>query len=175
MHPQLQLIDDRIVQITSVLDDSHLLQRPSGKWCAAEIFEHLSLSYSGTAKGAGRVLAAGKPTATKPTAKQRLLRSVVIGLGFMPGGRQAPNGVVPTGKLGGVESVSKIRADLRQMDELLSKCEQRFGSAVALMDHPIFGPLNLTQWRKFHLVHGLHHLKQVQERCATGSRPSALR
>jgi hypothetical protein len=172
MHPQLQRIDDRIVELTAGLSDSRLLQHPTGKWCAAEIFEHLALSYSGTAKGASRVLAAEKPIATTATAKQRLLRFVVVGLGFIPGGRQAPKGVVPTGKLGALESVTRIRADLRQMDELLSQCEQRFGSSVALMDHPIFGPLNLSQWRKFHLVHGLHHLKQVQERCTEGARAS---
>jgi hypothetical protein len=30
-----------------------------------------------------------------------------------------------------------------------------------LLDHPILGPLNATQWRKLHLVHGRHHLKQL--------------
>jgi hypothetical protein len=30
------------------------------------------------------------------------------------------------------------------------------------LDHPILGPLTGGQWRKFHLVHGLHHVKQIR-------------
>jgi hypothetical protein len=30
------------------------------------------------------------------------------------------------------------------------------------LDHPILGPFSIAQWRKFHLVHGLHHVKQIQ-------------
>ncbi|MGZ7099671.1 MAG: DUF1569 domain-containing protein [Candidatus Angelobacter sp.] len=30
------------------------------------------------------------------------------------------------------------------------------------MDHPVLGPLTAAEWRKFHLVHGLHHVKQIR-------------
>jgi hypothetical protein len=25
----------------------------------------------------------------------------------------------------------------------------------------VLGPLSMQQWRKFHLIHGRHHLKQI--------------
>jgi hypothetical protein len=35
------------------------------------------------------------------------------------------------------------------------------------MDHPFLGPLTASQWRKFHLVHGRHHARQIRERMKT--------
>jgi hypothetical protein len=48
------------------------------------------------------------------------------------------------------------------MDEAIAQCESRFGKQNRLLDHPILGPLTGRQWRKFHWVHGHHHLKQIQ-------------
>jgi len=31
-----------------------------------------------------------------------------------------------------------------------------------VMEHPFLGPFSIAQWRKFHLRHGMHHLKQIQ-------------
>jgi hypothetical protein len=47
------------------------------------------------------------------------------------------------------------------MDIVIARCEERLGSGVKLLDHPALVPLNGVQWRKFHLVHGLHHRKQL--------------
>jgi hypothetical protein len=46
------------------------------------------------------------------------------------------------------------------MDEMITKCEARLGRGQ-LLDHLILGPLTGAQWRKFHLVHGRHHVKQI--------------
>jgi hypothetical protein len=32
------------------------------------------------------------------------------------------------------------------------------------LDHPFIGPLTADQWRKFHWVHGRHHIRQMQDR-----------
>jgi len=48
-----------------------------------------------------------------------------------------------------------------EMDAVIAQCEARFGHRVALLDHPILGPLTARQWKKFHLVHGMHHRKQL--------------
>jgi uncharacterized protein DUF1569 len=48
------------------------------------------------------------------------------------------------------------------MDAIIAQCEARFGPQVKLLDHPILGPLSATQFRKLHLVHGQHHLKQLR-------------
>jgi hypothetical protein len=49
------------------------------------------------------------------------------------------------------------------MEELIRRCEVQFGEKTKIMDHPFIGPLSGRQWRKFHLVHGRHHIKQIQE------------
>ena len=42
------------------MTEEQLRWHPEGKWCAAEVLEHLYLSYTGTIKGLERVLGAGK-------------------------------------------------------------------------------------------------------------------
>ena len=131
-----------------------------GKWCAAEVLEHLYLSYTGTINGFERVMASGKPLASRASMAHRALTFVVVGLGHMPAGRKAPAIVEPRGLP--VEQVrNEIGAKLVAMDTTIVQCEARFGRKVKLRDHPILGPLTATQWRKLHLVHGRHHQKQL--------------
>jgi hypothetical protein len=63
------------------------------------------------------------------------------------------------------EFAEKISA----MDAVIAKAEERFGSQIPLVDHPILGPLRAAQWRKFHWVHGRHHLKQLERLRAAAS------
>jgi len=58
--------------------------------------------------------------------------------------------------------LSEIALKIAEMDDCIARCEQKLGSRPALLDHPILGPLTGSQWRKFHLVHGLHHAKQIR-------------
>jgi hypothetical protein len=50
------------------------------------------------------------------------------------------------------------------MDEIIRRAEQRYGRRTRLVDHPVLGPLTARQWRKFHWVHGRHHVAQILER-----------
>jgi hypothetical protein len=131
-----------------------------GKWCAAEVLEHLYLTYAGTIKGFEKVITSGKPLATRASMAQRALTFVVVGLGHMPAGRKAPAMVLPRG-LPTEQVRNEIGAKLVAMDAIIAQCEARFGRQVKLLDHPIGGPLTAPQWRKLHLVHGQHHLKQL--------------
>jgi hypothetical protein len=146
--------------LAGLSSDEMIWHRP-GKWCAAEVLEHLYLTYSGTVKGFERVAAAGKSLATAATWRQRCRALVVVGLGYMPHGRKAPQMTQPRG-LPPEKVQMEIIAVLRQMDEIITRCETALGSRDQLLDHPILGPLTAAQWRKFHLVHGLHHVKQIR-------------
>jgi Protein of unknown function (DUF1569) len=131
-----------------------------GKWCAAEVLEHLFLTYTGTTRGFEKVIARGTPLATRPSLAQRVLTFVVVKLGYMPAGREAPGIVQPKGLP--VEHVrNEIWAKLAEMDAIIARCEARFGRHVKLLDHPILGALTAAQWRTLHLVHGRHHQKQL--------------
>jgi hypothetical protein len=142
------------------MSSEQLSWHPPGKWCAAELLEHLYLTYTGTIKGFERVLGKGKPLASRASVAQRALTFVVMGLGRMPAGRKAPAIVMPKG-LPAEEVRNEIGAKIVAMDAIIGQCEARFGRRVPLLDHPILGPLNATQWRKLHVVHGQHHLKQL--------------
>ena len=57
----------------------------------------------------------------------------------------------------------EIGPRISAMDDLIAQCEARFGKRTRVLDHPFLGPLTARQWRKFHWVHGRHHLKQIQK------------
>jgi hypothetical protein len=144
-----------------------------GKWSAAELLEHLYLTYTGTIKGFERVLAAGKPLASRASLSQRMRTFVVVGLGHMPGGVKAPAVVVPIGlPLDKVRS--EISAKIEAMDAIIAQCEARFGHRVRVLDHPILGPLTAPQWRKLHVVHGRHHHKQLLALRKSATRQTGL-
>lgn len=132
---------------------------PAEKWCAAQVLEHLYLTYTRTIKGFERVLAAGKPIAGRATVKQSLRTLVVLLFNHLPNGRKAPKQTVPRGI--DPETVrGEVVQKLEVMDGIVAQCEARFGHGRVL-DHPILGPLTAAQWRKFHWIHGHHHIKQI--------------
>jgi len=138
---------------------------PPEKWCVDEVLEHLYLTYTGTIRGFTRALEAGKLLAVRATLVQRARILLVVRLGYMPEGRKAPTGVVPRGLAG--ETLSKeIGGKIAEMDEIIGRCERELGGGKfrgrAILEHPILGPLTAGQWRKFHLVHGMHHVKQIR-------------
>ena len=140
-----------------------LAQAPAGKWSAAQILEHLLLTYQNTNRGLAKCLAQGAPLATRGTLKHRLAALLVVNLGYLPGGRKAPERVTPRG-MPPEEVQQAIAPELQKMDSGLDACERRFGARTKIMDHLFLGPLTANEWRKFHWVHGRHHARQIRER-----------
>jgi hypothetical protein len=160
MDRRLNKLKESLQSAVEGMSSEQLSWHPPAKWCAAELLEHLYLTYTGTIKGFERVLGKGKPLASRASVAQRALTFFVMGLGRMPAGRKAPAIVIPKG-LPAEEVRNEIGAKIVAMDAIIGQCEARFGRRVPLLDHPILGPLNATQWRKLHVVHGQHHLKQL--------------
>src|SRR4026209_405770 len=97
-------MDPRLVKLSKTLESAvqgmsseQLRWHLPGKWCAAEVLEHLYLTYTGTTRGFERVIASGKPLATRPSIAHRLATFVVVGLRHMPAGRKAPAVALPKG------------------------------------------------------------------------------
>ena len=163
MDSHLERLQQAIASATRGITADELTRHAEGKWCAAEILEHLYLTYSGTQNAFERCLKAGKPLAGVPTFKQRVAATAVTDFGYFPRGRKSPDQVLPRGM--SVEKVvAEIGPQIAAMDELITQCEQRYGSRTRVLDHPVLGPLTARQWRKFHLAHGRHHVKQIWER-----------
>ena len=142
---------------------SALAQAPAGKWNAVQILEHLFLTYKNTNRGMAKCLEQGVPLATRATLRQRVATLLVVKLGYLPGGRQAPERSTPRG-MPPEEVLRAIVPELQKMGLDLNECERRFGSRIKIMDHPFLGPLTAGEWRKFHCVHGRHHARQIRER-----------
>jgi hypothetical protein len=159
--PHLQRLQEEIAAAVAGLSEEQLIRHPPGKWCAAEVLEHLYLTYTGTVKGFERVAEAGKPLATTQTWTQRGRTLIVVALGYLPSGREAPPVARPRGLLP-EKVLAEIGPKIAEMDGNIARCEEKFGSRLKLLDHPILGPLTGAQWKKFHLVHGLHHVKQIK-------------
>ena len=160
MDPRLEKLRGNLESAVEGMSSEQLSWHLPGKWCAAEVLEHLYLSYAATVAGFERVMSKGKPLASRASMVHRALTFVVVGLGHLPTGRKAPAFIQPKGL-----PVEKVRNEMGEkiaaMDAIIAQCEARFGRHVKLLDHPFLGPLNATQWRKLHLVHGRHHEKQL--------------
>ena len=115
------------------------------------------------AKAFERCLQAGKPLAGVPTFQQRVATTAVTQFGYFPDGRKSPDQVLPRGA-SAEKIVAEIGPQIAAMDKIIAQCEERYGSRTKILDHPVLGPLTARQWRKFHLAHGRHHVKQIQER-----------
>ena len=163
MNTHLERLRRELEDVARSLTETAMAQAPAGKWNSAQILEHLYLTYKNTNKGIAKRLEAGAPTATTPAMKHRLGTLMVVGLGHLPGGWKAPERAVPQG-MPTEDVLSVIFAEIEQMDSGLKECERRFGIKTKLMDHPFLGPLTANQWRKFHWVHGRHHVRQIRER-----------
>ncbi len=161
MDSHLQEIRDRLTKVTAGMTVADLARHPEGKWCAGEVLEHLSLTYSATARALQKCLDTGQSGATKSTVYQRLGTFLITRLGIFPGGRQAPEIVRPKG-VPPETVLPTLLVHLSAMDRVLAQCEEKFGRSCSLGNHPVLGPLTVHQWRRFHLIHARHHAAQVE-------------
>lgn len=161
MDPYLKQLREEIAASVEGLSPAQLRWHRRGKWNIIEILEHLYLTYTGTLKGLSRSLASGAPSILKPTLKHRLQCLVVLGFGYLPAGREAPRFSRPKG-LSPETVVEGIGSKIAEMDEALTRYATQFGAHRKVLSHTFLGPFSIDQWRKFHLVHGRHHLKQIR-------------
>jgi hypothetical protein len=163
MHPHLETCLSAVLAATKGAGDECNARRDPAKWSVAEVVEHLSRAYSGTAKGFERCIEKGGPLAGTTTFKQRLSQFVVINLGLFPEGRQAPKQIIPTGEIALDAVLEATRKNLAWLDDAAIKTRNALGTGKMLA-HPILGALSVDEWLAFHVVHTHHHAKQIRER-----------
>jgi hypothetical protein len=163
MDSYLERLEGELESATVGATAAALEQAPAGKWNAAQVLEHLFLTYKNTNKGIDKCLENGAPLATGATFRHRIGTLLVVRFGYLPGGRKAPERATPRGM--GAEAVRQvIFPEIQRMESGLRECESTFGPKTKIMDHPILGPLTAAEWRKFHWVHGRHHARQIRQR-----------
>ena len=80
MNSSCQRIHEVIHASAAGMTAEQLEWHREGKWSAAEIIEHLALTYSGSKIGMDRCTDGDKPSARTPTAKDRLSTFLVVTL-----------------------------------------------------------------------------------------------
>jgi hypothetical protein len=137
---------------------------PPGRWSSQQIIEHLLLTYCSTETAINARLVKRTPTRAQSTVQQRIFQYAVTRCGYFPTGREAPSIVTPqsnTSQFSGEQLTHATAERLEHLDVLLAEAEALFGPHTRCASHAVIGPLNIDQWRMFHLVHGRHHLKQI--------------
>jgi len=163
MDSYLERLGRELEETIRGLSLEQLVRAPAGKWNSGQILEHLFLTYKGTNAALQKCLDQNAPLVSPAQWNKRVGKLLVVGLGYMPGGRKSPERVAPRG-MPAEEVRQAIATELQRMTARLEDCERRFGARVKILDHTFLGPLTSQQWRKFHWVHGRHHLRQVRKR-----------
>ena len=165
MHPILQNVESQFHKILGPLDAEETQQHPGGnplRWSPQQVVEHLILTYQLSSKELATRLEKRRPTKARRTPLEWCLQLMVLSLGRMPKGAPAPPDTVPAPSLplSGHELAWKLASEAEKMDDLLTQCRAKFG-LERVASHIILGPLRVDQWRRFHVIHGLHHLEQI--------------
>lgn len=166
MDAWLERLRKEIAGATAGLSDEDWKRAPQGRWSSAQIVEHLGRSYGSTAKMLELALAAGHPEVRSAKLLETLLQGLIVNLGIFPSGAKAPAMVVPTGN-DGPAALKRAMENLERMDAALAVAEEKWGRG-RVATHFRLGPMSAKDWRKFHFVHGRHHVKQIRKR--TGQR-----
>jgi len=167
MNSTLHQLQREIARSLQSLGASQTQLRPPSrhhKWTIQQIIEHLLLTYSSTETAINARLTKRTPTRARPTLTQRVFQFAVTRCGYFPTGREAPPMVTPqptAHPLSGDELAHATAEHLARLDLLFTEAETLFGPPSQCASHAVLGPLNIDQWRKFQLVHGEHHLKQI--------------
>ena len=134
-------------------------------WSIQQIVEHLLLTYKSTEDALNARLAKGTPTRAKASLVQHVKQYAVMSLGYFPTGRKAPLPVTPPSPtphpLSGDALTHAVAKQLTSLDQVCYEAESFFGFTSRFATHAVLGPLHIDDWRRFQLVHGRHHVKQI--------------
>jgi Protein of unknown function (DUF1569) len=169
MHAVLERVVNQISREVRHLDADVTQLHPKDlayKWNAQQVIEHLVLGYRMTTEALETRLKKGRLSRKhRRTYLQWSLQMMILSFGAMPHGVPALEETMP--KPGGFPAMSGreltylLQREIEAMDTVLDACRRRFGiERVGI--HPFLGPLRVDQWRRFHAVHGVHHLSQLQ-------------
>jgi hypothetical protein len=169
MHAVLERVVSQISSEVLGLDAETTQLHPNGlayKWSAQQVVEHLVLGYRLTSSALENRLSKGRLSRNhKRTYLQWSLQLMILSFGKLPRGVPALDETVPVAgsfaAMDGQQLGELMRQEIDAMDTMLDRCRHKFGMERVAV-HPFLGPLRVDQWRRFHAVHGLHHLDQLR-------------
>jgi len=169
MHAVLERVVSQMSSEVLSLNAETTQLHPNGlayKWSAQQVVEHLVLGYRLTSSALETRLNKGRLSRKrKRTYLQWSLQLMILTFGKLPRGVPALDELMPVAgsfaAMDGQQLGNLIRQEMDAMDKLFDACRRKFGMERVAV-HPFLGPLRVDQWRRFHVVHGLHHLTQLR-------------
>jgi hypothetical protein len=169
MHAVLERVVNQISSEVRHLDADATQLHPKGlvyKWSAQQVVEHLVMGYRLTTEALEKRLKKGRLSRKQSrTYLQWSLQMMMLSFGVMPQGVPALDETTPKpghfAPMTGRELSDLLRGEIEAMDSALDACRRRFGIERVGV-HPFLGPLRVDQWRRFHALHGEHHLTQLR-------------
>jgi hypothetical protein len=169
MHAVFERVVSQIASEVRHLDAEATQVHPKGlayKWSAQRVVEHLVLGCRLTTDALETQLKKGRLSRNQSrTYLQWSLQFMILSFGVLPQGVPALEETMPTpgrfAAMSGRQLSALLRQEIEVMDTVLDCCRRKFGME-RVGTHPWLGPLRVDQWRRFHAVHGLHHLTQLR-------------
>jgi hypothetical protein len=171
MHPRLaelvRYADDRRAELEAAatrLPYERWSDRPAADcWSVAQVFDHLHLSESGTARLLAKRIARAKDAGLGPEVSGDSMMQSLDWYPIIDGPkRQAPEIVVPRAEARAPEVHEALRRSRADLHAAL-----RSGDGLALGEvtatHPVLGVINVYQWVLFIGQHEARHTRQVAE------------
>ena len=169
MHAVLKSAFDDMSEELAHFDATSANVHPRGLlhcWTVRQVVEHLVLSMDATCKELEQRLEKGRvQRRVQRTRAEWALQLMVLSMGHMPRGVPAIPETVPAteeGTVGVRDLVAQLEAAIEKMDATFDQARQMFGME-RVGRHFLLGPLRVDQWRRYHVLHLRHHLKQVAD------------
>jgi len=145
--------------------DADWYRAPPGKWCAAQIVQHVALSIEYCGRTFDHRRAHAPMRRRRRTARQLVSYLAVLRVGWVPGRWRAPVRTTPA------EHPSRgevTRHFLEGVDRLVGLERDLLPARAAdlFVKHPVLGDLTLPEWLRFQDWHCAHHARQIRARLA---------
>lgn len=132
------------------------------KWSVGEVAEHIVLA-EGLLFAMVEKAVADKPNPeweTKTKGKTEFLERILVN---RTGKAQAPEQIVPSGKLSRDEVIAKFKEVRARTNKFVSTFDQPLKDHTADHPFPVFGTLNGYQWLIYVPLHNIRHNQQINE------------
>ncbi|MBI1763019.1 MAG: DinB family protein [Acidobacteria bacterium] len=132
------------------------------KWSVAECVEHIMLAESTLMAQAEKALAAppNPDWAEKTKGKSEFIENVMV---KRLGKAQAPEAIVPNGKLPRAELMKRLREARAKTLKFAETTQLPLKAHTAEHPFPVFGTLNAYQWVIYIPLHNIRHNQQIAE------------
>jgi len=161
----LSVLPDLVLGPLAGRADADWYLAPPGKWCPAQIVQHLTLvlEYSARTFESRRER---EPMRRRPrSAKELIAYFLVLRMGWVPEGWRAPAAMRPAEHL----ERPAVERQFREAVERWLVLQRELlpaRRADLFAKHTVLGDLTLPEWGRFHRLHCAHHAKQIRARLA---------